>query len=70
MGAASLRLSDAGEYEVKLRKDRVIADFATRKSEIDKQLQVEAKRQNARLGEYQDSWKKSPHLSSSRRLRW
>jgi glycyl-tRNA synthetase beta chain len=55
MGAASIRLANADEYEARLVKDgRVIADFATRKSEIDKQLQVEAKRQKARLGEYQD----------------
>src|SRR6266849_8229952 len=55
MGAASIRLANADEYEARLLKDgRVIADFATRKSEIDKQLQAEAKRQNARLGEYQD----------------
>ena len=55
MGAASIRLANADEYEARLLKDgRVIADFATRKSEIDEQLQVEAKRQNARLGEYQD----------------
>src|SRR5207244_11903470 len=33
---------------------RVIADFAKRKSEIEKQLQAEAKRQKASLGEYQD----------------
>src|SRR5260221_9392896 len=38
MGATSIRLSSADEYEAKLRKDgHVIADFATRKSEIDKQ---------------------------------
>ncbi|PYO45974.1 MAG: glycine--tRNA ligase subunit beta, partial [Gemmatimonadetes bacterium] len=55
MGAASIRLANADEYEARLLKDgRLIADFATRKSEIDEQLQVEAKRQNARLGEYQD----------------
>src|SRR2546426_452593 len=54
MGAASIRLSNAGEYEAKLRKDRVIADFAARKSEIDRQLQAEAKRQKAGLGDYQD----------------
>ena len=55
MGAASIRLSNADEYEARLLKDgRVIADFATRKSEIDKQLQAEAKRQKASLGEYQD----------------
>src|SRR6266849_9577480 len=47
MGAASIRLANADEYEARLLKDgRVIADFAARKSEIDKQLQVEAKRQN------------------------
>jgi len=54
MGAASLRLSDAGEYEAKLRKDRVIADFAARKSEIERELLAEAKRQKAGLGDYQD----------------
>ena len=55
MGAASIHLANADEYEARLLKDgRVIADFAIRKSEIDKQLQVEAKRQKASLGEYQD----------------
>src|SRR3989454_1428561 len=55
MGAASIRLANADEYEARLLKDgRVIADFAARKSEIDKQLQAEAKRQKASLGEYQD----------------
>jgi len=55
MGAASIRLSNADDYEARLLKDgRVIADFAARKSEIDKQLQVEAKRQKASLGEYRD----------------
>ncbi len=55
MGSASIRLSNADEYEARLRKGgHVIADFATRKSEIDKQLRAEAKRQKASLGEYQD----------------
>ena len=55
MGAASIRLPNADEYEAKLLKDgRVVADFATRKSEIEKQLQAEARRQKASLGEYQD----------------
>ena len=55
MGAASIRLASADEYEARLLKDgRVIADFAARKSEIDTQLQVEAKRQKASLGEYRD----------------
>ena len=55
MGATSIRLSSADEYEAKLRKDgHVIADFATRKSEIDKQVQAEAKRQKASLGDYEN----------------
>src|SRR5258706_11485638 len=55
MGAGSIRLSDADDYEARLLKDgRVIADFAARKSEIDKQLQVEAKRHKASLAEYRD----------------
>ena len=55
MGAASIRLPNADEYEAKLLKDgRVVADFATRKSEIEKQLQAEAGRQKASLGDYQD----------------
>ena len=55
MGAASIRLANADEYEARLLKDgRVIADFAARKSEIDKQLLADAKRQKASLGEYQD----------------
>jgi glycyl-tRNA synthetase beta chain len=55
MGAASIRLASADEYRVKLRKSgNVIADFAERKSEIDRQLQAEAQRQQASLGEYQD----------------
>jgi glycyl-tRNA synthetase beta chain len=55
MGAASIRLSNADEYEAKLREEgHVVADFAVRKSEIDRQLQAEAKRQKASLGEYQE----------------
>jgi len=55
MGADSIRLSNAGEYEAKLRKDgHVIADFAARKSEIERNLLAEAKRQKAGLGDYQD----------------
>ncbi len=55
MGATSIRLSSADDYEAKLRKDgHVIADFATRKSEIDKQVRAEAKRQKASLGDYED----------------
>jgi glycyl-tRNA synthetase beta chain len=55
MGAVSIRLNHADEYEARLRKDcHVVADFATRKEEIDRQLRTEAKRQRASLGEYQD----------------
>lgn len=55
MGPVSIRLGDAKEYEAKLRKHGyVIADFAARRDEIDKQLQAEAKRQGAALGKYQD----------------
>jgi glycyl-tRNA synthetase beta chain len=55
VGSASIRLADASEYEIRLRKNgHVIADFSTRKSEINEQLEVEAKGQKARLGHYQD----------------
>jgi len=55
MGTPSIRLGSADEYETKLRKSgNVIADFAARKAEIEKQLQTEAKRHRASLGEYQD----------------
>jgi len=55
MGAVSIRLANADEYERKLgQAGRVIASFAERKSEIEKQLQAEAKRQKASLSEYQD----------------
>src|SRR5712691_8437327 len=55
MGPDSIRLGNADEYEAKLRKHgHVIADFAARKIEIDKQLQAEAGRQSATLGEYEE----------------
>ncbi|MGB5080099.1 MAG: glycine--tRNA ligase subunit beta [Burkholderiales bacterium] len=55
MGASSIRLANADEYETKLRKNgNVIADFATRKEEIERQLRAEAKRHRAGLGDYQD----------------
>ncbi len=55
MGAPGIRLSSADDYEVSLlKKGRVIADFVARRAEIDRQLQAEAKRQRAVLGEYQD----------------
>ena len=55
MSSGLLTLKSADEYEAKLRDEgMVIADFEKRKSEIDRQLHAEAKRQNASLGEYQD----------------
>jgi len=55
MSSGSIRLGNADEYEAKLRKSGlVIADFAARRSEIDRQLQAEARRLRASLGEYRD----------------
>src|SRR5215470_10616277 len=46
MGTATIRLISADDYENALLKNgSVIADFAKRRAEIDKQLQAEAKRQ-------------------------
>jgi glycyl-tRNA synthetase beta chain len=54
MGAAEIVLRNADEYEKKLLDEgKVLADFEKRKTEIDKQLQSEAKKQKASLGEYQ-----------------
>jgi len=54
MGAAEILLGSADAYEKKLLDEgKVLADFDKRKSEIDSQLQAEAKKQNAGLGEYQ-----------------
>jgi glycyl-tRNA synthetase beta chain len=55
MGPALIRLGNADEYEAKLSKlGQVIADFTARRAEIDRQLQAEAKRQGAILGNYQE----------------
>jgi glycyl-tRNA synthetase beta chain len=54
MGAAEIVLGSADEYEKKLLDaGKVLADFEKRKSEIDRQLLAEAKKQSASLGEYQ-----------------
>lgn len=54
MGKGEIPLANADEYEAKLRDEgMVIVDFDQRKSEIERQLQAEAKKQNANLGEYQ-----------------
>ena len=53
LGKSEIALASADEYESKLRGEgMVLADFAGRKAEIDKQLQAEVQRQNASLGEY------------------
>jgi glycyl-tRNA synthetase beta chain len=54
MGVAEIVLGSAEEYEKKLLDEgKVLADFGKRKAEIERQLQVEAKKQSASLGEYQ-----------------
>jgi glycyl-tRNA synthetase beta chain len=53
LSKGEVSLASADEYEQKLATAGVVADFAKRKSEIEKQLQAEAKKQNASLGEYQ-----------------
>ena len=55
MGAARIRLRNAEAYEEALKtKGAVVADFAARKAEIDRQLKAEAERQGASLGDYED----------------
>ena len=55
MGKSEITLASAEEYEKKLLAEGiVIADFEKRKSEIDGQLQREAKGLGAELGEYKN----------------
>jgi glycyl-tRNA synthetase beta chain len=55
MSSAPIALKDANEYEKRLRDDgMVIADFAARRAEIDRQLKAESGRQRADLGVYED----------------
>jgi len=55
LGATEIALASADEYEQRLGNEgRVIADFAGRRADIEGQLQAEAKRLGATLGEYQD----------------
>jgi glycyl-tRNA synthetase beta chain len=55
MSTGEITLGGAEHYEAQLRDEgKVIADFAARRAEIDKQLQAYAKRENAQLGGYQD----------------
>jgi glycyl-tRNA synthetase beta chain len=54
MSSGEIVLANADEYEKELLEiGMVLADFEKRKIEIDRQLQIEAKKQNADLGEYQ-----------------
>ena len=54
LSAGEIVLGSAGEYETRLREDgRVIADFAARRAEIERQLAHEAHANAAQLGDYQ-----------------
>src|SRR2546429_100497 len=53
MGAAEIALRNAEEYEERLLKDgAVIADFARRRDEIERQLLAAAQREGGSLGEH------------------
>jgi glycyl-tRNA synthetase beta chain len=55
LGAASIELASADEYERRLLEDgRVVVDFVARRAEIEGMLQAEARRENAVLGPYAD----------------
>ena len=55
MSSGEITLKSAAEYERALRDEgKVIADFAARRAEIEKQLQAEAARLGAKLGAYED----------------
>jgi glycyl-tRNA synthetase beta chain len=54
MGASSITLATADEYEARLEKEgSVIADFGKRRADIERQLLAEAARQKASLADYQ-----------------
>ncbi|MGH8736239.1 MAG: glycine--tRNA ligase subunit beta [Burkholderiales bacterium] len=55
MTPGPIALENADEYEARLRDDgMVIADFAARRTEIERQLRSQATRLGARLGEFAD----------------
>lgn len=55
MGKSEIMLAAADEYEAKLRDEgMVLADFAARRAEIERQLRAEAAREKALLGAYED----------------
>jgi len=54
LSEGEIALGDAEEYETRLRDEgKVIAEFAARRAEIERQLKAEAERQNARLGDHE-----------------
>jgi glycyl-tRNA synthetase beta chain len=53
MGKGEIVIANADDYEKQLLAGSVVASFEKRKADIDKQLQAEAGKQNASLGEYQ-----------------
>jgi glycyl-tRNA synthetase beta chain len=55
MSSGPIALKNAGEYETRLRDDgMVIADFALRRAEVERQLKTQAERERAGLGDYED----------------
>ena len=55
MGASSIALQSADEYVERLARDgRVMADFAARRADIERQLQAAAVREGGTLGEHAD----------------
>ncbi|HET7298575.1 MAG TPA: glycine--tRNA ligase subunit beta, partial [Burkholderiales bacterium] len=55
MGKGTITLADATKYETTLREEGlVIADFAARRDEIERQLKAEAARERGALGAYED----------------
>jgi glycyl-tRNA synthetase beta chain len=55
MGKGEISLASADEYEAKLRNEgMVVADFAARRAEIERELKAEAGREKAALGAYED----------------
>jgi len=55
LGKTPIILKSADDYEASLAKDgKVIADFAARRAQIERELQAEAKKQKASLGRYED----------------
>ena len=55
LGKSPIVLESADEYEASLAKEgKVVADFAVRRAQIERELQAEAKKQKASLGRYED----------------